>query len=119
MNSPFLDEKKVLENDLSYAFFDNYPVTNGHMLVVPKRLVSQIFDLNDAEYKACFDLVKEVQIFLKKKFNPDGFNIGVNCGKDAGQTIFHAHIHIIPRYKGDVKDPSGGVRNFIPGKGKY
>jgi diadenosine tetraphosphate (Ap4A) HIT family hydrolase len=88
-------------------------------LIIPKRIVADIFDLNDEEYKSCFDLVKTVKEIIKNKFNPDGFNVGVNSGETAGQTIFHAHIHVIPRYKGDVPNPRGGVRNVIPGKADY
>ena len=119
MNSPFLEVEKIIENELAYAFYDGYPVSKGHMLIVPKRVVPEIFDLNDEEYRACFDLIKDVKDYLIKKYNPDGFNIGINCGEDAGQTVFHAHIHVIPRYKGDIPNPRGGVRNIIPGKGNY
>jgi len=119
MKSPFLDKPKIAENNLSFSIYDTFPVSKGHALVIPKRVVADIFDLNDDEYKSCFDLVKVVKKILKKEFNPDGFNIGVNSGETAGQTIFHAHIHIIPRYKGDVPNPRGGVRNVIPGKADY
>ena len=117
MDSPFEKAEKVLENDLAYAFFDLFPVSRGHMLIAPKRATPQIFDLNDAEYSACFDLVRRTKDYLKGKYSPDGFNIGINCGETAGQTVFHAHIHVIPRYKDDVPNPRGGVRNVIPGKG--
>jgi len=119
MDSPFYDKKIIVENEHAFAIYDGFPVSKGHTLVVPKRLVPEIFVLNDEEYRACFDLVKEVKDYLKKKYNPDAFNIGVNSGEDAGQTVFHAHIHIFPRYKGDVSNPRGGVRNIIPGKGDY
>ena len=119
MKSPFLDNPKIAENNLSFSIYDNFPVSKGHALIIPKRVVADIFDLNDDEYKSCFDLVKVVKKNLIKEFNPDGFNIGVNSGKTAGQTIFHAHIHLIPRYKGDVSNPRGGVRNVIPGKADY
>lgn len=71
------------------------------------------------EYADAFNLVAQVKDLLQKKFDPQGFNVGVNCGEAAGQTIFHAHIHIMPRYRGDVANPRGGVRNIIPGKGNY
>ena len=119
MSSPFLEVEKITENKLAYAFYDGYPVSKGHMLIVPKRVVPEIFDLNDEEYRTCLDLIKDVKDYLIKKYNPDGFNIGFNCGEDAGQTVFHAHIHVIPRYKGDIPNPRGGVRNIIPGKGNY
>ena len=119
MKSPFLNEKKIAENNLSFSIYDSFPVSKGHSLIIPKRIVADIFDLNDEEYKSCFDLVKTVKEIIKNKFNPDGFNVGVNSGETAGQTIFHAHIHVIPRYKGDVPNPRGGVRNVIPGKADY
>jgi diadenosine tetraphosphate (Ap4A) HIT family hydrolase len=119
MSSPFLNVEKIVENEFAYAFYDGFPVSKGHTLIVPKRVVPEIFDLNDDEYRACFDLVKEVKDYLKEKYSPDGFNIGVNNGEDAGQTVFHAHIHVIPRYEGDVKNPRGGIRNIIPEKGDY
>ena len=119
MLNPFLDKKKILENKYAYCFYDAYPVSKGHSLVVPKNDVTEIFELNNKEYDGCFQLVKELKFFLQNKFNPDGFNVGINCGEAAGQTIFVAHIHIIPRYKGDIQKPQGGIRNVIPGKGKY
>ncbi len=81
--------------------------------------VPVIFDLPPDSYAACFVLLAEVKALLEHRFTPDGFNIGINCGRAAGQTVHHAHIHIIPRYDGDVGDPTGGVRNLIPGKGRY
>ena len=118
-DSPFTEDRKVHENEHAFSLFDSYPVTEGHMLVVPKRRVSEVFELTDKEYKACFDLVKIVKDYLKDKHRTNSFNIGINCGADAGQTIFHAHIHVIPRYKDDVPNPRGGVRNVIPDKADY
>ena len=119
MNSPFFDKEKILKNKYAFAIYDGFPVSRGHVLVIPNRQVKEIFELNNDEYKGCFELVKKVKDFLVKKFKPDGFNVGINCGELAGQTVFHAHIHIIPRYKGDVKNPRGGVRNIIPNKTNY
>ena len=104
MKSPFLDKEKIIENQLSFSIYDGFPVSKGHALILPKRIVADIFDLNDDEYNSCFELVKKVRTILLKKFQPDGFNIGVNSGQTAGQTIFHAHIHLIPRYKNDVSN---------------
>ena len=109
--------KKVYENDHVLAFHDINPQKKVHVLVIPKRVVAEIFDLNEEEYSSCFSLVKDVKKILDDKFNPDGFNIGINNGEKAGQTIFHAHIHVIPRYSGDVDNPRGGIRHVIPGKG--
>ena len=119
MDSPFLDKKIVLENEHAFSIYDGFPVSKGHCLIVPKKIVHSIFQLQNDEYLACFELVKEMRELLVKEFNPSGFNVGVNNGKDAGQTVSHAHIHIIPRYKGDVPKPRGGVRNIIPNKGDY
>ena len=116
---PFTEDKKIHENEHAFSLLDGYPVTEGHMLVVPKRKVPEIFDLTDKEYQACFDLVRVVKDYLMNKYGTKSFNIGINCGTDAGQTIFHAHIHIIPRYKNDVTNPRGGVRNVIPNKADY
>ena len=119
MTSPFLNEDRIIENEYAFAIYDGFPVAKGHSLVVPKRQVKEIFELNKEEYESCFELVRKVKDLLITKFKPEGFNIGVNCGEVAGQTVFHAHIHVIPRYKGDVPNPRGGVRNIIPGKGDY
>ena len=119
MKSPFLNKKKIIENENAFAIYDGFPVSKGHVLVIPKRVVAEIFDLNDEEYSSCFNLVKDVKKILEEEFKPDGFNIGINNGEKAGQTIFHAHIHVIPRYSGDVDNPRGGIRHVIPGKGDY
>ena len=119
MKSPFLNLEKIIENENAFAIYDGFPVSKGHVLVIPKRVVAEIFDLNNEEYSSCFNLVKDVKKILEEKFKPDGFNIGINNGEKAGQTIFHAHIHVIPRYSGDVDNPRGGVRHVIPGKGDY
>ena len=115
----FSDKEKIIENENAFAIYDAFPVSKGHVLVIPKRVVSEIFDLNEDEYISCFNLIKDVKKILDKNHKPDGFNIGINNGEKAGQTIFHAHIHVIPRYIGDVENPRGGVRNVIPGKGDY
>ena len=119
MESPFLNIEKIIENENAFAIYDTFPVSKGHALVIPKRVVAEIFDLNDEEYSSCFNLVKDVKKILEEEFKPDGFNIGINNGEKAGQTIFHAHIHVIPRYSGDVDNPRGGIRHVIPGKGDY
>jgi diadenosine tetraphosphate (Ap4A) HIT family hydrolase len=109
----------VLENSLFFANFDNHPVAKGHMKIIPKRHVDSFFDLTDGEITAAFDLLKKARGLLDEKFKPDAYNVGLNDGKAAGQTVFHLHIHLIPRYFGDVPNPVGGVRNVIPGKGNY
>lgn len=113
------DRPILAETKVSLAFLDDFPVSNGHALVIPKRHVVSIWDMTSDEYADAFNLVRQVKDILQKKFEPQGFNVGVNCGETAGQTVFHAHIHIIPRYTGDVPSPRGGIRNIIPGKGSY
>jgi diadenosine tetraphosphate (Ap4A) HIT family hydrolase len=121
--SPFFEKlepkKQVGELASCFAFRDKFPVSQGHTLVIPKRKVSNYFDLSFKEQSACWFLVNLVKAELQKKYNPDGFNIGININETAGQTIPHAHIHIIPRYKGDMENPRGGVRGVIPGKREY
>jgi len=121
MSCPFCKPKReiIVENDFALAICDGFPISQGHALVIPRRHVPTIFDLNDAEYFGCLDLVREIKNTLEKRHSTNAFNIGVNCGEVAGQTVDHAHIHVIPRYSGDVDDPRGGVRHIIPGKGTY
>ena len=107
-------------NSLALSFDDKYPVAKGHSLIVPTRHVDSFFDLGSAEQKACFNLLGEIkQQIVKKDSSVSGFNIGINDGIDAGQTVLHCHIHLIPRRKGDIADPRGGVRHVIPSKGFY
>jgi len=109
----------LAETKLSLAFPDNFPVSKGHTLVIPKRHVVSLWEMTTEEYTDAFALVRQVMDVLQEQFQPQGFNVGVNCGHAAGQSVFHAHIHLIPRYTGDVPNPRGGVRNIIPGKGNY
>lgn len=107
-------------NELSFVTEDKYPVTKFHTLIMPKRHVSSFFDLSSSEQKSCLLLLESMkQNIMKKDSSVSGFNVGINDGHDAGQTIFHCHIHLIPRRKGDIEDPIGGIRNIIHGKGKY
>jgi diadenosine tetraphosphate (Ap4A) HIT family hydrolase len=105
-------DKVIAENDLALAFFDGYPVNEGHTLIIPKRHVETYFDATQEERNAISLLLAEVKERLDEEFNPDGYNIGVNVGAAGGQTIFHLHVHLIPRYAGDVPDPRGGVRKI-------
>ena len=116
-----LDESRIeIENDLALSFKDRYPVTNGHTLVIPKRKVQSFFDLTEEETAAMFELLHLQKEDLKNKDSSiTGFNIGINDGEDAGQTIMHCHIHLIPRRSGDMEDPRGGVRGVIPEKQSY
>ena len=110
----------VKENDLAYASYDSYPVSEGHCLIIPKRHVKDFFDLSNDEIIACNDLIKEIKNEIIKKDNSvKGFNVGSNAGKISGQSILHCHIHLIPRRPGDVENPQGGVRSVIPLKQHY
>lgn len=106
-------------NELAVAFPDSFPVTPGHSLIVPKRHVSSLFEATGEEIAAMFDLVTDVRQRLLTEHAPDGFNIGINDGAAAGQTVMHLHIHLIPRYAGDTEDPRGGVRWIMPVKAPY
>lgn len=109
----------LLESELAYAILDNYPVNNGHILVIPKRHEKDYFNLSTQEKEDLWNLLDKTNIYVTKTFNPDGMNLGINIGEVAGQTIMHCHLHLIPRYKGDTDDPRGGVRGVIPSKQKY
>ena len=113
------DREILAESALSLAFADAHPVSPGHALVVPRRHVVTIFELNDEEYADCFLLARRVQELLAARLQPDGFNMGVNCSEAGGQSVWHAHIHVIPRFNGDTPHPRGGVRNVIPRKADY
>jgi diadenosine tetraphosphate (Ap4A) HIT family hydrolase len=112
-------EEKVLENEHTFAIYDKYPVNERHLLIIPKKHKSDFFETSYEEREAFNKLLEDGRKLLKEKFNPQGFNIGVNCGHTAGQTIFHVHVHLIPRYEGDMEDPAGGVRGVIPERQKY
>lgn len=124
MNSkdcPFceIDREIIMDSELCFSIYDQYPVNKGHILVIPKRHVGDYFHLNHDETDSLWEMVHEAKVFLENKFNPQGFNVGFNVGHEAGQTIDHVHIHVIPRYSGDMENPTGGVRHVIPEKGKY
>lgn len=110
----------VHENTSAYAMYDSSPVTPLHALVIPKRHVPDYFDLSDTELSDCHELLRLMREEIQNQ-DPSvrAFNVGINAGKTAGQTIFHCHIHLIPRRSGDVEDPRGGIRHVIPGKGFY
>lgn len=120
-NCIFCNQETILiENQLSYAIFDKFPVTYLHVLIIPKRHTETFFELTSNEKNHCFDLLDKVkEQLIQKDKSISGFNVGFNSGVDAGQTVLHCHIHVIPRRKGDVLEPQGGIRNIIPGKGPY
>ena len=108
-----------LRTETSIVLWDAFPITSGHTLVVPRQHVASIYELSAEEHAALWALVADARQRLNDDLHPDGFNIGLNDGEAAGQTILHAHIHIIPRRDGDVADPRGGVRWMIPDKARY
>ena len=108
------------QNELAYASYDSYPVSDLHCLIIPKRHIKDYFELNNEELVACNELIKIVkdEIYAKDK-SVKAFNIGSNIGKISGQSIMHCHIHLIPRREGDVENPQGGVRSVIPKNQHY
>ena len=118
--SPFLDNReRIFENSVGFVIFDKFPVSKGHCLIIPNRIYSDYFDSSEEEIIGLNKLLFKTKKYLDEKFNPSGFNVGINCGKVSGQTVDHLHIHIIPRYPKDVDDPTGGIRCVIPNKQKY
>jgi diadenosine tetraphosphate (Ap4A) HIT family hydrolase len=109
----------VASNALAFTIRDGYPVSPGHTLAIPYRYVESFFDLSRPEHEALFELVRDQKRLLDAEFSPDGFNIGINDGSAAGQTIPHVHVHLIPRYRGDAADPRGGVRWVLADRARY
>lgn len=109
----------LVENETAVAFFDSFPLSPGHTLVVPRRLESDFFSLTGTEEMALWRAVRAVRVELEARYAPCGYNLGVNVGQAAGQTVEHVHMHVIPRYLGDVADPRGGIRWMIPAKARY
>ena len=112
-------DRRIAENDPCFAMYDGFPVSKGHTLIIPKRHVADYFDLTEDEVMAMQALMREIKAKIEAELSPDGYNIGVNVNTAAGQTVFHVHMHLIPRYEGDAENPRGGVRGVIPGKQKY
>jgi len=112
--------KIIAQNELALMFYDSFAVTKYHTLIIPKRYVSDYFNLHQPELNAIQELLQQQKDNLLKKDKAiTGFNVGINCGEDAGQSIFHVHVHLIPRRKGDMSNPKGGVRGVIPDKQSY
>ena len=124
-NNPclFCDTKKsgvVYENNFAYVSYDTYPVSKHHCLIIPKRHIKDYFDLNNEELIACNELIKIIKKeILQKDKTVNGFNLGTNIGRSSGQSIFHCHLHLIPRRENDVDNPQGGIRSVIPNKQHY
>ncbi len=112
-------DQVLIEHPLAVAKRDGYPVSKGHTLIIPRRHVASFFDATDEERRAMLKLLDEVKAILDREHKPDGYNIGINNGPAAGQTVMHLHMHLIPRYKGDLPDPRGGVRWILPENAVY
>ena len=120
--SPFLERPEptwVASNDLAFAIRDGYPVSPGHTLVIPRRLVPTWFDASREEQLAIIDLIEQIKHQLDASHQPDGYNVGFNAGPAAGQTVMHLHVHVTPRFQGDMDDPRGGIRHAVAGQGYY
>jgi len=111
--------KYILENKLALGRFSDFPVNPGHMEFVTKRHVETFFETTNEERIAIFELIDEAKKIIDKQYQPNAYNIGMNCGYYAGQSVMHVHVHLMPRYKGDVENPRGGVRGIIPSKQNY
>ncbi len=111
--------KIVGQNELSMTVRDTLPVSPGHTLILPRRHIASIFEATGEEVAALWEALRQARTQLLREFSPDGFNIGINDGLAAGQTILHLHIHMIPRYTGDMPDPRGGIRWIFPDKATY
>ncbi len=116
---PDPDRELLTESARVYAIFDKFPVSEGHALVIPKHHIGDYFSMDERSQSACWIVLNRVREIMNKRLAPDGFNVGINVGEAAGQTINHVHLHLIPRYEGDVENPRGGVRGVIPGKADY
>lgn len=112
-------ERVIAQNDLALVVRDGFPVSPGHTLIIPRRHVGSFFEVTDEERSAMLALLNREKAELDKEFRPTGYNIGINDGADAGQTVPHLHVHLIPRYRGDSVDPRGGVRWVLPDKADY
>ena len=117
--NPDSERELIVNSATAFAIYDKFPVNEGHALIIPQRHCADYFELTFEEQNACIFLLNKVKEIVSDKFSPDGFNIGINVGEKAGQTVHHVHIHLIPRYNGDMDNPRGGVRGVLPGKMDY
>ena len=124
MNCPFCtipESDRVIETELLIGFFDRYPVNPGHLLLVPRRHIASWFDATKEEQSALMNAIDDAVALIESRLDrrPDGYNVGFNVGEAAGQTVMHLHLHVIPRFHGDIDDPRGGIRGAIPAKRIY
>ena len=111
--------KQLFSNDSAIAIADGFPLSRGHSLIIPRRHFPSLFEATEKEMESLWELLAKTRAYLTTQYHPDGFNIGINDGIAAGQTVMHLHIHLIPRYSGDAEDPRGGIRWVIPDKARY
>lgn len=109
----------IFKNELFFIIKDGYPVSPGHLLIISNQVRRDYFELTNEEKQNLNQVISIAKEIVEKEYKPDGYNIGMNCGESAGQTVFHFHCHLIPRYFGDMENPSGGIRHCINGKGYY
>lgn len=113
------NDRKIYENEYFFIIKDAFPVSPGHLLIISNIVRNDYFSLTDIEKHELINTIDIAKSLIEKEYQPDGYNIGINCGEVAGQTIFHFHCHVIPRYAGDMEDPRGGIRHCVHGKGYY
>ena len=113
------EDKIIYKGKNFFLIFDAFPVSPGHILIISNEVKADFFDLNKEEKEELTSLIEVAKQLIEKDYNPDGYNIGMNCGEAAGQTVMHFHCHVIPRYHGDMENPRGGIRHCIEGKGYY
>jgi len=115
-----IEQNRILyNNEFFFIIKDGFPVSPGHLLIISNEVRKDYFELTNEERKSLNEVIELAKGLIESEFKPDGYNIGMNCGEAAGQTVFHFHCHLIPRYKGDMENPRGGVRHCINGKGYY
>jgi len=112
-------DRIIYQDDYFFIIYDGFPVNPGHLLIISNEVRLDYFDLTNEEKLALPNAIEQAKQIILNQFKPEGYNIGMNCGEFAGQTVFHFHCHLIPRYHGDVENPRGGVRHVIPSKGNY
>ena len=115
-----IPQERIIErNDCFFIIKDAFPVSNGHLLIISNKISKDFFSLTESEKIVLVKTIDRAKEIIEKDYKPDGYNIGMNCGESAGQTVFHFHCHVIPRYNGDMENPRGGVRHCVNGKGYY
>jgi diadenosine tetraphosphate (Ap4A) HIT family hydrolase len=113
------EDRIIYRGNYFFMIYDAYPVSKNHLLIISNEMREDYFSLNEEEQKDLTSMIKKAKEIIEKVIKPDGYNIGMNCGEASGQTVMHFHCHVIPRFKGDVKNPRGGVRHCVMGKGYY